>query len=36
MVKGDAWTPARFWSYVTAYSPEQEKELRKEGYVKAN
>ena len=36
MVKGDANTPQRMWSYMTVFDEWQEENFRKEGYVQSN
>jgi hypothetical protein len=33
MLRGDAYTPARFWEIVMAETPEQEKKLSGEGFI---
>lgn len=35
MVKGNAWTPQRFWYYETAENQEQKDELEEQGFVES-
>lgn len=36
MVKGIALKPQRFWAYLKVFNEEQEKQARKQGFVKSN